>query len=122
MVALIIILFAILVLDQFINRKLIKKLNIKRSDLGKKYVNKLHNYGEGILYWASFIVMIIAINELPYLRILIFVGMTALFAFRTIMKWIYVRERKTYLLSAITCVLFILGSVTYGVTDYFNFI
>ncbi|MFD1363264.1 hypothetical protein [Lentibacillus salinarum] len=38
------------------------------------------------------------------------------------MKWIYQKESKTYLLSAITCVLSILGLVTYGVTDYFNFI
>src|SRR5699024_11993892 len=98
------------------------KLNIEESDLGKKYVNKLHKYGEGILYWISLIVIMIAVNEFPHLRILIFVGMTAVFAFRTIMKWIYARESKTYLLSAITCVLFILGSVIYGVIDYYNFI
>ncbi|MYL46395.1 DUF4181 domain-containing protein [Virgibacillus halodenitrificans] len=121
MVAIIIILFLILVLDQLINRKLIKKLSIEESDLGKKYVSKLHKYGEGILYWTSFVVMILTINEFPHLRILIFVGMTILFAFRTIMKWVYARERKTYLLSAITCVLFILGSVTYGMIGYLNF-
>src|SRR5699024_5308892 len=122
MVAIITILIAILILDQFINRKLVTKLNIEESELGKKYVNKLQKYGERILYWTSFIVMIIAINEFLNLRILIFVGMAAVFAFRTIMKWIFIRESKTYLLSAITCVLFILGSFIYGVTDYFNFI
>ncbi|HLR52486.1 MAG TPA: DUF4181 domain-containing protein [Candidatus Avamphibacillus sp.] len=122
MVAIITILIAILILDQFINRKLVTKLGIEESELGKKYVNKLHKYGERILYWTSFIVMIIEINEFLNLRILIFVGMTAVFAFRTIMKWIFIRESKTYLLSAITCVLFILGSVIYGVADYFNFI
>ncbi|AIF45280.1 DUF4181 domain-containing protein [Virgibacillus sp. SK37] len=121
MVALIIILLVIFVLDQFINRKLIKNLNIEESDLGKKYVNKLHKYGEGILYWTSFLVMILTINEFLHFRILIFIGMTILFAFRTIMKWVYEKERKTYLLSAITCVLFILGSVTYGMINYFNF-
>ncbi|WHX28115.1 DUF4181 domain-containing protein [Virgibacillus halodenitrificans] len=114
MISLIIILSVILVLDQLINRKLIKKLSIEESDLGKKYVSKLHKYGEGILYWTSFIVMILTINEFPHLRIFIFIGMTILFAFRTIMKWVYARERKTYLLSAITCVLFILGSISYG--------
>ncbi|QKY71443.1 DUF4181 domain-containing protein [Lentibacillus sp. CBA3610] len=122
MAVLIIILIAILVLDQFINRNLIAKFNIEKSDLGTKYVNKLHKYGEKILYWTSFIVMTIVINEFLHLGILIFVGMTAVFAFRTIMKWIYQKESKTYLLSAITCVLSILGLVTYGVTDYFNFI
>lgn len=122
MAVLIIILIAILVLDQFINRKLIAKFNIEESDLGTKYVNKLHKYGEKILYWTSFIGMIIVINEFLHLGILIFVGMTAVFAFRTIMKRIYQKESKTYLLSAITCVLSILGLVAYGVTDYLNFI
>src|SRR5699024_10537378 len=59
MVAIITILIAILILDQFINRKLVTKLGIEESELGKKYVNKLHKYGERILYWTSFIVMII---------------------------------------------------------------
>ncbi|QUW22682.1 DUF4181 domain-containing protein [Sporosarcina sp. Marseille-Q4063] len=122
MIAIITILIAILILDQFINRKLITKLNIEESELDVKYVNKLHKYGERILYWASFIVMIIAINEFPRLRILIFVSMAAVFAFRTIMKSIFTRESKTYLLSAITCVLFILGLVIYRVTDFFNVI
>ncbi len=122
MVGIIIILIAILVLDQFINRKLITKLNIEESDLGKKYVNKIHKYGERILYGFSFIVLIIAMNDFPHLRILIFIGMTVLFAFRTGMEWIYARESKTYLLSAITSVLFILGLVIYEVTNYFNLI
>jgi len=97
-------------------------LNIKDSELEKKYVNKLHKNVERLLYSTSFIVMIIAINEFLHLRLLIFVGMASVFAFRTIMKWIYTRESKTYLLSAVTCGLFILGLVTYGVTDYFNVI
>ena len=122
MIAIFTILIAILLLDQIINRKLITKLNIEESELDKKYVNKLHKYVEIILYWTSFSVMIIAITEFPHLRILIFVGMAAVLAFRTIMKWMFTRESKTYLLSAITCVLFILGSVTYGVIDYFNVI
>ncbi|MFD1361718.1 DUF4181 domain-containing protein [Lentibacillus salinarum] len=122
MVTIIAIMIAILVLDHFINRKLITKLNIEESDLGKTYVNKLHKYGEGILYWTSFIVMIIAISDFKYLRIFIFIGMTVVFAFRTIMKWIYAKENKTYLLSATTCALFILGSVIYGVTTYVNII
>lgn len=120
MIAIFTILVAILILNIFINRKLIKKLNIEDSELDKKYVNKLHKYVEGILNWTSYIVMIIAIIDFPHLKILIFVSMTAVFAFRTIMEWIFTRESKTYLLSAITCALFILGSVTYGVTDYLN--
>lgn len=122
MIAIITIAIAILILDQFINRKLIKKLNIEDSVLDEKYVNKIHKYFERILYGTSFIVMIIAINEFLHLRILIFVGMVAVFGFRTIMQWMFTRENKTYLLSAVTCVLFILGSVTYGVTDYFTVI
>lgn len=122
MVTIIAIMIAILVLDHFINRKLIAKLNIKEFDLGKKYVNRLHKYGEGILHWASLIVMIIAISDFKHLRIFIFIGMTMLFAFRTIMKWIYAKENKTYLLSATTCILFILGSVIYEVTTYVNIV
>lgn len=122
MIAIITILIAILILDQLFNRKLIKELNIEESELDEKYVNKLHKYGERVLYWTSFIMMIIAINEFLHLRILIFVGMAAVFAFRTIIKWTFTRESKTYFLSAITCVLFILGTVVYGVTDYFNVI
>lgn len=66
------------------------------------------------------ILMIISINEFPDLRILIFVGMVAVFAFRTIMQWIFTKEDKTYFLSAITCGLFTLGSVVFGITNYFN--
>ncbi|WP_212927967.1 DUF4181 domain-containing protein [Oceanobacillus sp. J11TS1] len=44
----------------------------------------------------------------------IFIGMAVMFAFRTIMKWTFARENKTYLLSAVTCGLFIIGSVVYG--------
>lgn len=44
MIAIITILIIILILDQFINRKLIKKLTIKEVDLDKKYVNRLHKY------------------------------------------------------------------------------
>lgn len=122
MIAIFTILIAILISDQFINRKLITKLNIEDSELDKEYVNKLHKYVERMLYWTSFTLMIKAINEFLHLRILIFVGMAAVFAFRTIMKWIFTRGSKTYLLSAVTCFLFILGSVTYGVIDYFNVI
>ena len=64
--------------------------------------------------------MIIAVNDFLQLRILIFVGIVVVFAFRTIMEWVFARESKTYLLSAVTCVLFTLGLITYGVTDYFN--
>src|SRR5699024_12685620 len=110
----------IIIVDQVIKRKLITKLNIEETELVITYVNKIHKYGEKTLYWTSFIVMITAINEFPHLRILIFGGMAAVFAFRTIMKWIVTRESKTYILSSITCVLFILGSVTYGVTDYLH--
>ncbi|PAV31496.1 hypothetical protein CIL05_02240 [Virgibacillus profundi] len=114
MIPILIILIAILILDQFINRRLIKKWDMQIPELEGKYVNKLHKYGERILYWISFIVMIIAINEFPHLRILIFLGMAIMFAFRTIMKWNFTRENKTYLLSAVTCGLFIMGSVVYG--------
>ena len=113
MIAITTILIAILILDQIINRKLIRKLNIKESELDKKYVSKLHKYVETILYGTSFIVMILAITEYPHLRIFIFVGMTVVFAFRSIFKWIFTRESKTYLLSAITCTLSILGLLTY---------
>jgi len=122
MIIIITIAITILILDQLINRKLIKKLNIEDSDLDLKYVNNLHKYVEGILYWTSFSVMIIAVLEILHLRILIFVGMAVVFAFRTIMQWIFTKESNTYLLSSITCVLFIIGSVTYWISDYFNVI
>ncbi|WP_339229305.1 DUF4181 domain-containing protein [Oceanobacillus sp. FSL K6-2867] len=118
MVSILIILFSILILDQFINRSLIKKLHIEKAELESKYVNKLHKYGERVLYWSSFIVMIISIQEFHHLRLFIFIGMAILFAFRTIMKWNFMKESKTYFLSAVTCGLFIAGLIVYGVTHY----
>lgn len=120
MLVIIAILLIIFILDLLINRKLIKKLHIEQSDLDKEYVNKLHKYGERTLYWTSIIVLIITVSDFPQLRILVFMGITASFAFRMIMQWIYTKEDKTYFLSAVTFVLFTLGSVTYGITSYFN--
>lgn len=122
MLVIITIVLIIFILDLLINRKLIKKLHIEQSDLDKEYVNKLHKYGERTLYWTSIIVLIITVSDFPHLRILVFVGITASFAFRMIMQWIYTKEAKTYFLSAVTFVLFTLGSVTYGITSYFNII
>ncbi|MFD1928928.1 DUF4181 domain-containing protein [Sporosarcina siberiensis] len=97
-------------------------MNIEETDLDKQYVNKLHKHGEIILSGTSIILMIILVTDFPHLRILIFVGMVAVFSFRTIMQWIFTKEDKTYILSAITCVLLILGLVTYGTTNHFNLI
>ncbi|MFD2629938.1 DUF4181 domain-containing protein [Oceanobacillus kapialis] len=115
-----IILICILVLDHFINRRLIKKLPIERSTLENesKYVNKQHKYGENILYWSSYIVMLFSILEFPSLRIFIFIGVGLVFEFRTYMKWKFTREKKTYLLSAVTCGLFLIGSIVYALLDY----
>ncbi|GAA0416049.1 DUF4181 domain-containing protein [Agaribacter marinus] len=118
MISILSILIAIFILDQFINRSLIKKWDIEIPELERKYVNKLHKYVEKILYCSSFIVMIIAINEFSHLRIFIFISMAVMFAFRTIMKWTFTKESKTYLLSAVTCGLFIVGSIVYGLTHY----
>ncbi|MFC4662723.1 MULTISPECIES: DUF4181 domain-containing protein [Oceanobacillus] len=66
---------AILILNHFVNRYLMKKWEIQIADLGRKYVNRLHKYGERILYLVNLIVMVIAINDFPHLRIWIFIGM-----------------------------------------------
>ncbi|MFD1412264.1 DUF4181 domain-containing protein [Oceanobacillus jeddahense] len=60
-------------------------------------------------------VMVIAVYDFPNLRIWIFISMTAMFAFRTIMRWIFTRENKAYLTSAITCGLFIMGAIAYSI-------
>lgn len=97
-------------------------MNIKESELDKKYVNKPHKYFEITLYGIIVYVLMLALNQFLYLRMFIFVGMAFLFAFRTIMIWVFDRESETYILSAITCILFILESITYGVTEYVDFI
>lgn len=122
MMGIISILFVMIIIDQFINRKLIKKLNIEEPALDEKYVNKLHKFVERILYLSSYIVMILTVNEFPHLRIWVFLGLSAVFGFRTIMEWNFKRGSKIYLLSAITCGLFILGAITYGTIDYFGVI
>ncbi|WP_080875959.1 DUF4181 domain-containing protein [Oceanobacillus timonensis] len=114
MIRILTMIIVILILDHFINRYLIKKWDIQTSDLGLKYVNKLHKYGERILYLGSLIVLVIAVNDFPDLRIWVFISMAVLFAFRTIMKWTYAKENKTYLLNAVTCGLFIVSSFVYG--------
>lgn len=115
-----IILIVILVLDQLINRSLIKRENIEVNDQETKYVNMWHKYGEKITYWVTFILMIISINDLHHLRFIIFLGPAILFAFRTFMEWNFARQNKTYLLSTVTFVLFIIGSIVYGSLLYYN--
>jgi len=117
-VSIFIILISILVLDHFINKSQIKKWDIEVPELKNRYVNKLHKYGEKILYWVSMIVMILAITEFHHLRILIFISPGIMFTFRTIMEWIFAKDNKTYLLSAVTSGLFIIGSVVYGILQF----
>jgi hypothetical protein len=106
----------ILILDQLINRRLIKRLHITEAELEKKYVNNPHKYGEKLLYSISFIVMFFAIYEFHQLRIFIFIGMAALFAFRTLMKWKHAEGNRSYILSSVTCGLFVVGAVVYAVS------
>ncbi|WP_228552403.1 DUF4181 domain-containing protein [Gracilibacillus salitolerans] len=62
--------------------------------------------------------MILSISEFHHLRLFIFIGPGIMLAFRTIMKWKFAKQNKTYLLSAITCGLFIIGSIVYGSKHY----
>lgn len=114
MIPILIILICILVLDDLINKHQIKKKNIDLSDLEIKYVNKQHEYGEKILNWATMIIMILSITDFHHLRFFIFIGLGITFAFRTLMKWKFANQNKTYLLSAVTCGLFIIGLIVYG--------
>lgn len=113
MTPIITIVMMIFILDRFINKNLIKKLNMEEPEAENKYVNDLHRYGEGILYWITMIVMVISMIDFHYLRFLIFLSGASMFAFRTFMEWKYTRENRSYLLSAVTCGLFILGSIAY---------
>ncbi|SDN65279.1 DUF4181 domain-containing protein [Alkalicoccus daliensis] len=118
MVSILIIIISIVILSIFINKKLINMEYIKESDLKNDYVNKLHKYVEKVLYIVNFIVMILAITDFHHLRPLIFIGPCIMYAFSTIMEWKYARSSKTYYLSAVTCVLFMIGSIIYGVIHY----
>lgn len=109
-----IILICILVSNYVINNILTRKMNIKKRDSQNKYVNTLHKYGEGILHWATIIVIAISITNFQHLRIFIFIVPCIFFAFSTLMEWNYVKKNKTYLLSAVSCGLFIIGSIVYG--------
>ena len=93
-------------------------MHIELPELESKYVNKLHKYGENILYWISLIVMILAIVEFHYLRLFIFISFAIMFAFQSILKWTFRKENKIYLLSAVTSGLFIIGSIVYSLTNY----
>jgi hypothetical protein len=114
MIAIIVILFCIFIMDQLINRKLIKKMNMEEADLEKRYVNKTHKYVENILHWATLLLIAALISDYHQLRLFIFIVPSLMFAFRAIMKWKYSTDNQTYLLSAVTCVLFIIGSIVYG--------
>jgi len=114
MTPILIILICILVANYVINNVLTRKLNIKKPDPGNKYVNTLHKYGEGILHWATIIVIVISITNFHHLRIFIFIVPCIFFAFSTLMEWNYVKQNKTYLLSAVSCGLFIIGAIVYG--------
>ena len=109
-----IILICILVSNYIISNALIRKMNIKKSAPGNKYVNTLHKYGEGILHWVTMIVIVMSITNYHHLRIFIFIVPCILFAFSTLMEWNHVKQNKTYLLSAVSCGLFIIGSIAYG--------
>ena len=114
MTPILIILICIVVSNYILNNILTRKLSIKKRDYENKYVNTLHKYGEIILHWTTIIVMVISITSFPNLRILIFIVPCILFTFSTLMEWSYVKQDKTYLLSAVSCGLFIIGSIVYG--------
>ncbi|WP_163580556.1 DUF4181 domain-containing protein [Gracilibacillus saliphilus] len=115
MIVIIVILFCIFIMDQLINRKLIKKMNMEEADLEKRYVNKTHKYVENILHWATLLLIPASITgEYHRLRLFLFIVPSLMFAFRAMMKWKFATDNQTYLLSAVTCVLFITGSIVYG--------
>ncbi|MCT2534863.1 DUF4181 domain-containing protein [Aquibacillus koreensis] len=122
MIPIFIILICIVILDHLINRHQIKKKKIDVSDLGIKYVNKLHKYGEKTLYWITMIIMILSITDFQQLRLFIFIGPGITFAYRTIMKWKFAKQNRTYLLSAVSCGLFIVGTIVYGLLHYIEMI
>jgi len=97
------------------NNFLTRKMNIMKPEIGNEYVNRLHKYGDRVLHLATIIVMVVSITNLPHLRIYIFIVPSILFAFSTLMEWSHVKQNKTYLLSAVSCGLFIIGSVVYGI-------
>ncbi|MEK5068638.1 DUF4181 domain-containing protein [Sporosarcina sp. FSL K6-1508] len=112
------ILICILVSNYVINNVLTRKMHIKKRDSPNKYINTLHKYGEGILHWATIIVMVISITNYHHLRIFIFIVPCILFTFSTLMEWNYAKQNKTYLLSAVSCGLFIIGSIVYRLIYY----
>ncbi|WP_018930702.1 DUF4181 domain-containing protein [Gracilibacillus lacisalsi] len=114
MIAIIVIIFCIFILDQLINRKLIKKMNIEAADLENRYVNKTHKYVENILHWATLLLIAASISDYHQLRLFLFIVPSLMFAFRAIMKWKFATDNQTYLLSSVTCVLFIMGLIVYG--------
>ncbi|MDT8862789.1 DUF4181 domain-containing protein [Alkalihalobacillus sp. MEB130] len=120
MVLILVSIIAIFILDQFINRRLIKRKNIEVPELKFRRVNRIHENGEKILYFVNLLVMIQAIMFSPHLRIFIFIGPGFMFAFRTFMEWKYAADKQTYLLSGVTCGLFIIGSVVFAVIDAFT--
>lgn len=114
MTPILIILICTFVLNYLIINILTRKLGIKKPDLENQYVNTVHKYGDKILNWTIIIVIVISITSYPNLRILIFIVPCILYAFSTLMEWSYVKQNKTYLLSAVSCGLFIIGSLVYG--------
>lgn len=113
MLTVIIIMFTILIFSLISNKLLRDKENIKVPDSRGRYVNKIHQYGEQTLYIINLVVVTLAIMDFSHLRVFIFVGFSITFAFSMIMEWKYARENKMYLLSALNCGLFIIGSFTY---------
>ncbi|SES18186.1 protein of unknown function [Gracilibacillus ureilyticus] len=113
MVSIIIILIVILILDLILKKTIIKMRNIEVLDPEKKYVNKLHKYGERILSLVNILIIVLAMSEYPHLRPLIFIGPGILVAYRTIMEWKNAKETGTYLISASTSGLFFTGSIVY---------
>lgn len=103
----------ILLLDQLINRKLIKKFDIHQSEQGRQYVSDIHKYVENILHIGNLIIIVLAIMDFPELKPLIFLGAAAMFVFRSIMEKNYSETSRKYILSTVTGGLFLLGGAVY---------
>lgn len=118
MIAILSIMFGILIADQLINRFLIKKHIVEAPGLYAEYVNRFHEYAEKILFGVNLAIFILATTDFPHLRLLIFIGLIIIFGFRTLMECIFRKENKLYVLSFVTFVLSIIGSVVYGTYFY----
>lgn len=105
----------ILLLDQLINRKLIKKFDIRQSEQGRRYFSDIHKYVENILHISNFIIIVLAVMEFSELMPLIFIGPAVMFVYRSIMERKNLEGSRKYILSAVTGGLFILGAAVYTI-------